>query len=606
MKKRKYLYRLAMSVFFIILLPMLIFIICFGKYSYDKVETANEEYQEALMEHYMVQLDQMVMELKEHASKVSADSKEYTSIFWNKDSSNNYWYYQAISEMKIKHHNYPSSKFRIYYYDDNRILSEEGAVTLEQYFQALECIELEQETYLKNFFDEESYNEFALCIGGTERLGEGKNRLLIGFCTTLGRAREKAILLYEYEESDVKEIFASAHVEKGFEGSLWYENGFSFFFSNYSKKDYRDEVKKIMETEEGWDNQSKFVVKESSIHPLVLVGYMNEYSPGNMTLAFLDNILTMIVIVVIIMLLSYILTLWIAYKPVFHLATRLEYTEGNELEHIGRELDARSEKIEEQEMLLLDLLLNNLLYKVPISKSKLKLLGIELTGYYTVFLLEGYVLHDAECRRVIAEAEKNLHVRMFVIDLEGENQSVFVLFLEHEQSEEVKEWLLSHCDGWGVSAEKLVGGKMVQDIKEIWSCLDFCEKELNKDILAEKPKSDEQRNTSSHEMKRTKLREDILAYVDEHYRDVDLSQASVADHFNTSTYTLSRIFRNDVGIGFVSYVNAKRVEYAKELLLTTKETVHDIAVKSGFSNDNNFFKVFKAHTGISPTTFRDA
>ena len=118
--------------------------------------------------------------------------------------------------------------------------------------------------------------------------------------------------------------------------------------------------------------------------------------------------------------------------------------------------------------------------------------------------------------------------------------------------------------------------------------------------------ADVQPSNSSREHKRVKLREEILIYVDEHYRDINLNQVSMADHFNISTYTLSRIFRNDVGIGFVTYVNAKRVEYAKELLLTTKENVHDIAVKSGFDNDNNFFKVFKANTGMSPTTFRES
>ena len=44
MKKRKYLYRLAMSILLIVLLPLLIATIYFGKYSYDKVETTSEEY----------------------------------------------------------------------------------------------------------------------------------------------------------------------------------------------------------------------------------------------------------------------------------------------------------------------------------------------------------------------------------------------------------------------------------------------------------------------------------------------------------------------------------------------------------------------------------
>ena len=80
MKKRKYLYRLAMSVFLILLLPLVIFIVCFGKYSYEKVENSNESYCKALMDYYMVQLDWMIINLKEHSALVCADSKKSTSI----------------------------------------------------------------------------------------------------------------------------------------------------------------------------------------------------------------------------------------------------------------------------------------------------------------------------------------------------------------------------------------------------------------------------------------------------------------------------------------------------------------------------------------------
>lgn len=607
MKKRKYLYRLAISVFFIILLPMFIFIVCFGKYSYEKVEATNEEYQEALMEYYMMQLDQMIIDLKEHAALICAASKEKTSIFWEKDSTDNYWYYQAINELKNKYHSFSSSDFGVYYYDDECVLSEGGTLTATEYFHKLEIKNLKEEEYLKEFFSEKNYEEFMLCISGTEHQGHGKNKLLIGYHTTLGRQRNKVMLLYEYTESDIKDFFESSYIEKGFEGSLWNKsNGFSFFFGNYSRKDYKDDVKEMITAGEKLTNQDTFLVKESKLHPIVLIGYMNENSPRNMTLTFLDNMLAAVAIVLTIVLLGYLLTLYIAYKPVFHLTTKLKHTEGNEFEAIGKALDDRSAKIEEQEMLLLDLLLNNLLYRAPISKGKLKQLGIEPAECYTVFLLDDYVLNDAECKKLISEAEQRFHTRMFVTDLEGENRSVFVLFLKPEQSEATKEWLLQICSGLGAGGLEPVGGKIVHDIKEIWSCLSFCEEELNKSIPVLENETEAQRNNSVRETKRTKLREEIVRYVDEHYRDINLTQASMADHFNISTYTLSRIFRNDVGIGFVTYVNAKRVEYAKELLLTTKENVHDIAVKSGFDNDNNFFKVFKANTGMSPTTFRES
>ena len=107
------------------------------------------------------------------------------------------------------------------------------------------------------------------------------------------------------------------------------------------------------------------------------------------------------------------------------------------------------------------------------------------------------------------------------------------------------------------------------------------------------------------EVRQKKLNEEILAYLELHYRDVDLSQTQVADAFRISSYTLSRMFKTQIGVGFTEYVNFKRLEYAKELLLTTGYSVHEIAFLAGYANDNYFSRIFKANVGMSPTAFRE-
>ena len=487
------------------------------------------------------------------------------------------------------------------------MITANGKLTSEGYFRKFEIKDLDQENNLKDFFAADKYEEFTLCVGGTQAQEQGKNRIWIGFYTTLGRQRDKVMLFYQYTENDIKNFFESAYIESGLECSLWNkQNGFSFFFSNYSERDYEEAVKNMLTDSDALKVQDRFLMEESRFHPIVLIGYLNENAPRNVTLTFFDNMLIAVSVVLIIVLIGYILILYIAYKPVFRLTTKLKHTEGNEFEAIGKALDDRRAKIEEQEMLLLDLLLNNLLYRAPISKGKMKQLGIDPAECYTVFLLDGRVLPDAEAKRVIYEAEHKYCKKLFVTDLEGEVRTVFVAFLKNGQENSLKEWLSQQCEKEIKEGTSFVRGRVVADIKDIWMCLKDCEDELSMSQSTETDGSEVHKSSPIREIKRAKLREDILKYVEEHYRDIDLTQVQMADHFNISTYTLSRIFRNDVGIGFVTYVNAKRVEYAKELLLTTKESVHDIAVKSGFDNDNNFFKVFKANTGMSPTTFRES
>ena len=79
----------------------------------------------------------------------------------------------------------------------------------------------------------------------------------------------------------------------------------------------------------------------------------------------------------------------------------------------------------------------------------------------------------------------------------------------------------------------------------------------------------------------------------------------MADEFQISNYVLSRVFKNQVGVGFAEYVSGKRLDLAKELLLTTSYSVREIALMVGISNEKYFFKVFKTSVGMTPTEFRE-
>ena len=106
------------------------------------------------------------------------------------------------------------------------------------------------------------------------------------------------------------------------------------------------------------------------------------------------------------------------------------------------------------------------------------------------------------------------------------------------------------------------------------------------------------------EIAQNRLKEDIMAYMDQNYLDVNLSQMQVADLFGISHYTLSRLFKNQIGVGFAEYLVSKRIEYAKELLLTTSYSISEVAAMSGFSGIKYFSSAFKLYVGVSPSVFR--
>jgi AraC-like DNA-binding protein len=68
---------------------------------------------------------------------------------------------------------------------------------------------------------------------------------------------------------------------------------------------------------------------------------------------------------------------------------------------------------------------------------------------------------------------------------------------------------------------------------------------------------------------------------------------------------LSQIINQQAGKSFYEFVNEYRIDYAKHLLKQHPDkTVLDIALAAGFGNKATFNRVFKQHTRITPTGFK--
>ena len=61
-----------------------------------------------------------------------------------------------------------------------------------------------------------------------------------------------------------------------------------------------------------------------------------------------------------------------------------------------------------------------------------------------------------------------------------------------------------------------------------------------------------------------------------------------------------------IGNSVKRYIDSLRVNDAKTLLLTTSASVESIAYEVGYDCPRTFFRVFKAHTGTTPTAFRES
>ncbi|MCM1099820.1 MAG: AraC family transcriptional regulator [Clostridium sp.] len=95
----------------------------------------------------------------------------------------------------------------------------------------------------------------------------------------------------------------------------------------------------------------------------------------------------------------------------------------------------------------------------------------------------------------------------------------------------------------------------------------------------------------------------ILIWLEEHYTE-DLSLELVASEFGVSRFKLSRLFADGLHTSFPSYVNSKRLEYARELLSDTDRSVTAIALDAGFGSSRSFFREFKQAFHMTPNAYR--
>ncbi len=95
-----------------------------------------------------------------------------------------------------------------------------------------------------------------------------------------------------------------------------------------------------------------------------------------------------------------------------------------------------------------------------------------------------------------------------------------------------------------------------------------------------------------------------IEYIHEHYNE-QVTLNEVADSIYVSTFYISRMFKKELGKNFVDYLNDVRIEKAKELLKDVKYKTYEVADLVGISDPHYFSKLFKKHSGITPSEYRE-
>ncbi|SDK16692.1 helix-turn-helix domain-containing protein [Sediminibacillus albus] len=95
-----------------------------------------------------------------------------------------------------------------------------------------------------------------------------------------------------------------------------------------------------------------------------------------------------------------------------------------------------------------------------------------------------------------------------------------------------------------------------------------------------------------------------ITYIQYHILQ-DLNLHTISAHCFVHPSYLSHLFKKEVGLSIVKYINRKRIEEAKYYLLHTTSSISEIALLFKFCNQSYFSAQFKLYEGMTPREFRD-
>lgn len=96
----------------------------------------------------------------------------------------------------------------------------------------------------------------------------------------------------------------------------------------------------------------------------------------------------------------------------------------------------------------------------------------------------------------------------------------------------------------------------------------------------------------------------VIHYIHSHYFD-KLTLDEIATFIGRSPDYIGKLFKKEMGVSIIAYLNNYRLDKGKALLLQSELNIGEIATIIGFSDRYYFSKYMKTQTGLTPSQWRD-
>lgn len=95
----------------------------------------------------------------------------------------------------------------------------------------------------------------------------------------------------------------------------------------------------------------------------------------------------------------------------------------------------------------------------------------------------------------------------------------------------------------------------------------------------------------------------IISYIEEHYRE-NITLDTLSKELYINKFTVSKIFSEQIGVNFRTYLGIIRSNIAAKLIRSTNDSLENISTMSGFSSVRTFDRTFYNNFRITPREYR--
>ncbi|MCD9020669.1 response regulator [Cohnella silvisoli] len=94
-----------------------------------------------------------------------------------------------------------------------------------------------------------------------------------------------------------------------------------------------------------------------------------------------------------------------------------------------------------------------------------------------------------------------------------------------------------------------------------------------------------------------------IRYIEEHYADT-ITLTFMAGYVHLNPAYFSALFKQEMEVNFVDYLNQVRIRSAQALLKDYSMKIYEVAGKVGYGSTQHFMKTFRTIVGITPSEYR--